>query len=156
MHRKSPVGLIIIGSLKLASASLLAAVGFGIFHMVSDIGLVLDHYVRMLHLDPANKWITETIAKITGIEPRQLRTIGAVTFFYALLYVIEGVGLLLARHWAEYLTIIVTGSLLPVEIYEIIHRTTLIKITVLIINVCILVYLIRQLKRDKRMETLNL
>src|SRR5258708_10761412 len=46
---------------------------------------------------------------------------------YALLVGTEGVGLAMRRRWAEYLTVIPTGILLPYEPSEDIHRPTLFK-----------------------------
>jgi uncharacterized membrane protein (DUF2068 family) len=55
---------------------------------------------------------------------------------------IEAVGLWYQRRWAEYLTFIVTASLLPLEVYEIAHRSTPFKIVAFIINVAVVVYLL--------------
>jgi uncharacterized membrane protein (DUF2068 family) len=44
--------------------------------------------------------------------------------------------------WAEWLTIVITSSLPPLEIYEIFHRPTLIKFLVLIINIAVVAYLL--------------
>lgn len=53
----------------------------------------------------------------------------------------EGVGLYLRRRWAEYLTVIGTGSLVPYEVYELLRHATLFKAAALLINVAIIVYL---------------
>jgi len=63
----------------------------------------------------------------------------------------EGTGLALRKRWAEYFTILVTASFLPLEIYELAHRVTAIKIVVMAINVAILAYLVgRVVKNPKR------
>ena len=66
--------------------------------------------------------------------------IGLIAF--GLLEGIEAVGLWYARRWAEYLTFIVTAALLPLEIYELIHRQSALKIIGFLINVAVVVYLI--------------
>ena len=55
---------------------------------------------------------------------------------------IEAVGLWFAKRWAEYLTFLATTILLPLEIYEIIHRQSLLKIIGFIINVAVVIYLL--------------
>jgi uncharacterized membrane protein (DUF2068 family) len=60
---------------------------------------------------------------------------------YALLEGTEGVGLALRRRWAEYLTVIATGVLIPYEIYEVVHRATLFKVGALLLNVAVVGYL---------------
>jgi uncharacterized membrane protein (DUF2068 family) len=151
LHKKNPLGLRIIGIMKLVSASLLMAVGFGIFHLLgTDLGSSLEQFVHRLHLDPENKLITKALAGASGISQKQLKAIDAGTFLYAALYIVEGVGLLLAKHWAEYLTIIATASLIPVEIYEITRKVSWVRITVLLINCAIVGYLIYRLRADRR------
>jgi uncharacterized membrane protein (DUF2068 family) len=150
-HTKSLLGLRVIAITKLLSASLLIAVGFGIFRMLGgDAGMAMEHFVRRLHLDPENKLIIKALANVSGISKRELRAIDAGTFLYALLYVVEGVGLLLAKHWAEYLTIIATGSLVPVEMHEVANRVNFLRIAVMLVNIAIVVYLICRLRADLR------
>ena len=55
---------------------------------------------------------------------------------------IEAVGLWYQRRWAEYLTFLVTASLLPFEVYEISSRATPFKIIAFLINVAVVVYLL--------------
>ena len=71
-----------------------------------------------------------------------LHRLAAVLLVYAAVEGIEAVGLWYQRRWAEYLTLIVTASLLPFEIYEIANRTTAFKAVAFIINVAVVVYLL--------------
>ncbi len=65
--------------------------------------------------------------------------VGAIA--YAILEGTEGVGLAMRRRWAEYLTVIATGILIPYEAYEVVHRVTLFKIGALLLNVAVVGYL---------------
>jgi len=65
--------------------------------------------------------------------------IGAI--LYALLEGTEGVGLAMRRRWAEYLTVIATGILIPYEAYEVIHNVTLFKVGALLLNLAVVGYL---------------
>jgi uncharacterized membrane protein (DUF2068 family) len=65
--------------------------------------------------------------------------IGAIV--YALLEGTEGVGLAMRRRWAEYLTVIATGILIPYEAYEVIHHLTLFKVGALLLNLAVVGYL---------------
>jgi uncharacterized membrane protein (DUF2068 family) len=60
----------------------------------------------------------------------------------------EGIGLLLRKRWAEYFTIITTGGLVPLEIYEIARHVTAAKIVVLALNVAIVVYLVVRVREE--------
>ena len=65
--------------------------------------------------------------------------IGAIA--YALLEGTEGVGLAMRRRWAEYLTVIATGVLIPYEAYEVVRHTTLFKVGALVLNLAVVGYL---------------
>lgn len=145
------LGFRVIGALKLASALLLFAAGFGIFRLLNkDLGEVLEHFVSRLHLDPENRLVHGAIARLAGIDRAHLKAIGAGTFFYALLELVEGAGLLLQRRWAGYLTVIATGLLLPLEVYEIARKTNAVRMAVLLANLVILTYLIFKLRQERR------
>jgi uncharacterized membrane protein (DUF2068 family) len=60
---------------------------------------------------------------------------------YALLEGTEGTGLAMRRRWAEYLTVIATGLLIPYEVYELFHHATLFKVGALLLNVAVVGYL---------------
>ena len=65
--------------------------------------------------------------------------IGAIV--YALLEGTEGVGLAMRRRWAEYLTVIATGILIPYELFEVIRHVTLFKVGALLLNLAVVGYL---------------
>jgi uncharacterized membrane protein (DUF2068 family) len=71
-----------------------------------------------------------------------LHLLGAVLLVYAAIEGIEAVGLWYQQRWAEYLTFLVTTSLLPVEVYEIVNRASVFKVIALVINVAVVVYLL--------------
>jgi uncharacterized membrane protein (DUF2068 family) len=146
-----PLGFRLIGALKLATALLLGAAGFGIFRLLNtDLGEALEHFASRLHLDPENRFVHEAIYRTAGIDRAHLKAIGAGTFFYAALEGLEGVGLLLRRRWAEYLTVVATGLLLPLEVYEIARKPSPLRIAVFVANLGILVYLIVRLVQERR------
>ena len=70
--------------------------------------------------------------------------------FDAALFFTEGTGLWLRKRWAEWMTVILTSTLVPVEIYEIWRHPTWIKVLVLAINVGIVIYLIYLIKAEKK------
>jgi uncharacterized membrane protein (DUF2068 family) len=71
-----------------------------------------------------------------------LHLLGAVFLAYAAVELIEAVGLWYQRRWAEYLTFIVTASLLPFEIYELVNKLSPFKIVAFVVNVAVVVYLL--------------
>jgi uncharacterized membrane protein (DUF2068 family) len=150
-----PLGLKLIGAFKFTCGLLLVALGIGLFrHAHDDPAEEAGHIVSALRLDPDNYYIHTAIEKVSGIKPKQLKAIGAGTFLYALMYLVEGGGLLLRKHWAEYVTVVATGLFIPLELYEVAKQpTNLIRIGLLVINVAIVAYLVYQLTRKEREGT---
>ena len=60
---------------------------------------------------------------------------------YAALEATEGIGLAMRRRWAEYLTVIATGILIPYEAYEVVRHVTLFKVGALLLNLAVVGYL---------------
>jgi uncharacterized membrane protein (DUF2068 family) len=151
--QESATGLILIGFFKLAKALALLAVGIGALkYLHKDLAASALHWVNVLRVDPDNRFIHPLLAKAFSVTPKQLKELSAGTFFYAALLLIEGTGLLLRKHWAEYFTIITTGALLPLEVYELAKHVTMAKVIVLVINAAIVWYLIVRVRsrRHKR------
>jgi uncharacterized membrane protein (DUF2068 family) len=69
----------------------------------------------------------------------------AVTAFgAAALMGTEGIGLHLRKPWARWFTIIATGALIPIEVYEILRELHVLRVLILIANVAVVVYLVRR------------
>jgi uncharacterized membrane protein (DUF2068 family) len=134
--------LILIGLFKLLKALLLVLMGIGaIKFMHKDLGGAVVHWVQVLRVDPDNRFVHGLLVKIFRLTPKQLKELSIGTFLYAALFTTEGVGLLLRKHWAEYFTIITTGCLIPLEIYELSRHFTAAKAIVALVNVLIVWYL---------------
>jgi uncharacterized membrane protein (DUF2068 family) len=71
-----------------------------------------------------------------------LHLLGGVLLAYGAVEAIEAVGLWYQQRWAEYLTFLVTTSLLPLEIYEIVNRASVFKLFAFAINLAVVVYLL--------------
>jgi uncharacterized membrane protein (DUF2068 family) len=150
VHPRRDVVIRLIALFKLVKAAALIAVGVGAISMRhADSDGALRHWIDALAVDPHGKYLTEILAKLTSLHARELREIGVACLLYALVFVVEGIGLLGRRMWAEVMTVIVTISFIPLEIYELAHHPTWAKIAVIIINVLVALYLLRRLKREQ-------
>ncbi len=69
-----------------------------------------------------------------------LIAVGSV--LYGALELLEAVGLILRRRWAEYVVVIATGFGIPIEVREVIVHATLLRATLLVLNTAIVVYLV--------------
>ena len=147
-------GLWLIGGFKLAKGLLLLVVGVGILRLLhQDVADVLASWIAQLHVDPENRYVDRALSAALSLDDRRLRQISVGTFAYAALLLTEGIGLLLRQRWAEYLTVIATGSFIPLELYELAKRITLTRLTVLGINVAIVWYLVGRLRQGHEVVT---
>jgi len=145
------VTLFLIALFKLTKGVLLLIVGIGAHKMLHrDVAVTVAHWVDILRVDPDNRYIHRLLTHLLKVTPAQLRAASVGTFIYAALLLTEGFGLLLRKRWAEYFTIISTAGLIPLEIYEIVHRVTIAKFVILAINVAIVVYLIARVRRSRQ------
>ncbi len=145
------VWLRIIAIFKLVKALLLVLVTFGALSVLhKDVESALTGWTAQLGVDPHNYYFHKLIALAGRESPGELELVSAGSFFYALLFSIEGVGLWLRKRWAEYFTAILTGSFLPLEFYELAEHASLLKAGVIVVNIVIVVYLIVMIRRGAR------
>jgi len=146
-------GLMAIGILKLVEAIFFFLVGMGVIHFIHhDLGDAAVRLAERLKMDMDGRVMTWVLDHIDDMTAHRLRQIGAATFFYAGLRVTEGVGLLKEKAWAEYMTVGVTVSFLPWEIYEICRRLDILRVGLLITNIIVLIYLLWVLRRNRLRE----
>jgi uncharacterized membrane protein (DUF2068 family) len=55
----------------------------------------------------------------------------------------------LRKRWGEWLTVIITSSLVPIELYEIYRHSSYVKLVVLALNVAIVIYLIYHIRSQR-------
>jgi len=144
---QSSVLLFLIALGKLGKAALLFTVAAGAHHLLhKNVEEVVLQWAHAVRVDPHNEYVHAAISKATGVNDARLKAISLGTFLYGTLFLTEGIGLLARRRWAEWLTVVSTALLLPLEAYEIHKKVTAVRIIVLLLNALIVVYLIVRLR----------
>lgn len=147
-------GLLLIGIFKLLKSAFFFAVGMGAIHLLhKDIGNVAMSLAQALHFDVESRFVTLLVEKADLVDVHRLREVGFGTFGYSALAHIEGTGLMLEKVWAEYLTLGLTISFLPWELYELVRFPDLIRLTLLLANLVVLLYIVWLLRRKKKTAT---
>jgi uncharacterized membrane protein (DUF2068 family) len=135
--------LILIAAFKVAQALLFAAVGVGVLRLLhKNVGDELQRFVDHLNFNTEPRFINFLLEKADIIDDHMLRRIGAAVFIYAALDLVEGVGLYFEKAWAEYLTLVVTASFLPWELFEVFGRVTPVRVSLLTVNALVFIYLL--------------
>jgi uncharacterized membrane protein (DUF2068 family) len=146
--------LVLIALYKLLQAALFAAIGVGALHLLhKDIGDVLSQVATALRFNPESRFVNFVLDEASLINDPILRRIGAVAFSYAGISLAEGIGLYLEKAWGEYLTLGITASFLPWEVFEVFRRLTWVRIGLLVVNLLVFFYLLKVVSgRRKVME----
>jgi uncharacterized membrane protein (DUF2068 family) len=99
---------------------------------------VADHF----HYDVDHSPVVDTIRKTFTYKHSTLVLVAGALLAYALIELVEGVGLWFAKRWAEYLTVVATAAFLPLEVYELTEKVSGLKIGTLALNVAAVVYIL--------------
>lgn len=147
-------GLLLIGLFKLGKSLLFFCLGIGAIHLLhKDLGDEVLRLAAKLKFDPESRFVSLLLDKVDLIDAHRLRQIGFATFAYSGVALTEGIGLLMEKVWAEYLTLILTISFLPWELYELVRRPDWFRLGLLLINLAVLGYLVWLLQRKKQTAT---
>ena len=143
-------GLRLIATFKLLKGFALLAAGLGMLKLLhKDVAAEVEHWINVFQVDSQNHFIHLLLEKVSKLDDRRLKALSAGTFVYSTIFFVEGIGLALRKRWAEYFTIIVTSSLLPLEVYELAKHAGVGKVFALVINLAVVAYLVRELRRTR-------
>jgi len=150
-------GLEVIAGFKFLQATTLILAGLGSFGLMNPaVSDAAGDWIERLAAGNGQRFAVEAAARILPIfnaaTPRHFAAFGLGALLYATVFVVEGIGLWRGKKWAEYLTIGVTASLLPVEVMALVNRITLVRIATLVINTLVIVYLLWELRARSRKE----
>jgi uncharacterized membrane protein (DUF2068 family) len=126
---------------------LLAAGTYLLFHLSTDFGQLSERIMRSIDIDPRQHFFHRIVTRLHRLRAHELRVVGLAALGYGGLELVEGVGLWLDQLWAEYLTVLATSLLIPLELYELAVHPTLWKAGGILVNVLIVLYLVSALRR---------
>lgn len=151
MSSSRSVGLEAVVYYKFFIAGLLTATSIALFstsynpaklEIIAESGLFETHF-----------WlIDQGLDRFLNIDPKSMQLGGVATGLYAALVLVQAIGLWQNRAWAKGLVLITAGMSLPVEVYELGHKFTLLKLVLLIVNLLLFSYLWNHLKLNHRWQ----
>ncbi|HTW81251.1 MAG TPA: DUF2127 domain-containing protein [Terracidiphilus sp.] len=138
--------LVLIALFKFAQALVFIFIGFGAHRLLKkDIADEIELFARHLRFNPESRLINFILEKASLVNDPLLRRISFAAFGYSALCIAEGLGLYLEKAWGEFLTLAITASFLPWEVFEVYRRLTWLHVGLLIINVLVFIYLLKLL-----------
>jgi uncharacterized membrane protein (DUF2068 family) len=154
---RSELGLVRgIAFYKLVKAILMFLIALAVLHLVHhNMVEVVTRWAEKLHADPESRFVRYLTRRVVRVTDRQLHWVGIGALAYMVLYIIEGIGLMMDRRWAEWLTVIAGLGLVPYETHELIHRASVIKALVLLGNLAIAAFLFHRLRVKSAREKIR-
>ena len=142
--RRRAAGLYTIISIKLGKSLLLFGIALGIYSLIGeDLGSELERFLRYVRLDPEHQFFADLGARLQAMTPSSIRWIASGTLLYGLLLLVESVGMMFRVFWAAWLAIGETAFFIPIEVYGLMKDFSLTVLIILIMNVAIVRYLVR-------------
>jgi uncharacterized membrane protein (DUF2068 family) len=136
---------------KLVKVLLLLAVAYGELRLRdASIAAKLLSWAQARPYGLEHRVVTQLLEWFSGLSVSRINALRMVTLAYAAVFAVEGVGLWMQKRWAEWLTTIITASLIPLEAWEIVLRPTIGKVLILLANAAIVAYLIWHVRTKNR------
>ena len=137
------IKVIIVERIVKSAVLLLGAIGLLVAGRNGSLDRWADYAENQLNLDVGHNIVITLLFRLLAYigNFNHITVIAIAGILYAALESTEGVGLALRRRWAEYLTVIATGVLIPYEAYEVVRHVTLFKVGALLLNLAVVGYL---------------
>jgi uncharacterized membrane protein (DUF2068 family) len=136
---------------KIVKVLLLLAVAYGELRLRdASLAAKLLSWAQAKPYGLEHRVVTQLLEWFSGLSVSRIHALRMVTLAYAAVFAVEGVGLWMQKRWAEWLTVIITASLIPLEGWEILYRPTIGKVLILLANVAVVAYLVWHVRTKNR------
>jgi uncharacterized membrane protein (DUF2068 family) len=147
-------GLRVVALFEALKGAIVLIVGFGLLSFLGrDAEIFAERVINRLHLDPTHHYPQIFIKAMSEVTDTRLWLIAGFAALYATVRFVETYGLWHARRWAEWFAALSGAIYLPIEVYELIHRATWLKLATLVVNLAIvgyMVWLLTEARRERR------
>jgi uncharacterized membrane protein (DUF2068 family) len=97
---------------------------------------------RQVGFNIDNSKLSGLIHKALTLSPTTIKVVAGLLAAYAVIEVIEGIGLWLARRWGEYFAMVATSLGLPYEVYDLALKVTATRAVLFAVNLGLVLYLV--------------
>jgi uncharacterized membrane protein (DUF2068 family) len=151
-----PRALVAIVIYKCFTVGLLTCIAIGLFLTSKKYDSLLT-FAEEYMMTGKREIIKTGLEQVLSVSTTKMQLGAAVALAYAAVNGIEAVGLWYQKAWATILVVGIVGMTIPVEVYEIIHKASIVKFVVFAINLAMFVYLLRHAleERKKRLEKMG-
>ena len=114
----------------------------GIQRAFNDALPAIRDLYRGLGFDVNHSRLLGFIQHSFTLNPRTLLYLSIGLAVYAIIELVEAVGLWLGQRWGEYFALVATSLFLPYEIYDLTVKVTWLRVAALTINLLLVIYLV--------------
>jgi uncharacterized membrane protein (DUF2068 family) len=133
-------------------ALVVAALGFAVWRFGYSRQSIEQAYDRELPLlrtlfhqlgyNIENSRLVGLFTRALTLSPATIRLLAIGLAAYAVIEIVEGIGLWVAKRWGEYFAMVATSVGLPFEIYDLVHKFSVITLILFAINLTLVLYLV--------------
>ena len=135
-------GLRVVAVFEGAKGGLVLVTGLGLLAFIHrGLHNAAEEVVRHLHLNPARHYPRIFLDAVARVSDTQLWLLALSAFLYVVVRFIEAFGLWHRKRWAAWFGALSGGVYIPVELFELARGVSLVKLTVLAVNLAIVGYL---------------
>ena len=136
---------------KIVKVVLLLAVAYGELRLRdASLAAKLLSWAQARPYGLEHRIVTQLLEWFSGLSVPRINALRIVTLAYAGVFAVEGIGLWMQKRWAEWLTTIITASLIPLEAWEMFFRPTIGKAVILLTNIAVVAYLVWHVRTRTR------
>ena len=128
----------LIAVFKFSQALTLIGVALAAFQLLRpEVAVLVQDWIDRLPIASEQNAVEHFVGWATGLAPHEVLGIGVGALLYALLFLVEGVGLWRGKSWAEWLTVVATSLPIPLEIFEVWRHISVLRVGALVLNVIV-------------------
>jgi uncharacterized membrane protein (DUF2068 family) len=148
---KPTLGLRLIAVLEAVKGAVAVVLAFALYTLADHhLNPFIQWIVRQFHLDDSAHAPHFVAEMLTHPERFRLEIWTMLAAAYATLRFTEAYGLWLARRWGEWIALISAALYIPFEMYAIASGATMVKVSLLVLNVAFVTYLSVVLIKTRR------
>ena len=139
--KRAPTLYFIIG-FKLLKGTIALLLGLKIHRLSEDdLPEQFQKLLQFLHINPERKFFTDLADRVADITQANLQWVVVGSMVYSCFMLLQATGLIFRLGWVVWLVIAESAFFVPFEVYELVINPSLLKFSVLAVNVMIVWYL---------------
>lgn len=141
-EQSSPAGLRAVASFEALKGAAVLLVGVFLLFTHKHAEDFVEYLLFHLHIDPDRRLSQMLLDAATKLSDARLLTIAAAALAYTTVRFVEAWGLWNRRVWAEWFALLSGALYLPWELLKLVQRVDALRITVLVANLLIILYML--------------